>query len=105
MTLASAHGLESRVLPHATDPIHPYPSSMMMFPFAESLELLLRHEGLSVETFVSAQEFLIVHARFAKLPGLDYSLPGLNGLALQKRVAVERHEMPIILSLGTAIFQ
>jgi FixJ family two-component response regulator len=67
----------------------------------ESLELLLRHEGLGVETFVSAQEFLN-HPR-ATVPScliLDFSLPGLNGLELQKRVAVERHEMPIIFITG-----
>ena len=67
----------------------------------ESLELLLRHEGLGVETFVSAQDFLS-HPR-ATVPSclvLDYSLPGLNGLELQKLVAVERHEMPIIFITG-----
>jgi len=67
----------------------------------ESLELLLRHEGLGVESFVSAQEFL-GHPR-ATVPSclvLDYSLPGLNGLELQKRIAVERNEMPIIFITG-----
>ena len=67
----------------------------------ESLELLLRHEGLDVETFVSAQEFL--SRPRAVVPSclvLDYSLPGLNGLELQKLVAVERHEMPIIFITG-----
>jgi FixJ family two-component response regulator len=67
----------------------------------ESLELLLSHEGLGVETFVSAQEFLS-RPRPAE-PSclvLDYSLPGLNGLELQKLVAVERHEMPIIFITG-----
>ncbi len=67
----------------------------------ESLELLLRHEGLCVETFVSAQEFLS-HPR-ATVPSclvLDYSLPGFNGLELQKRIAVERNEMPIIFITG-----
>ena len=67
----------------------------------EALELLLRHEGLDVETFVSAQEFL--RRPRALVPSclvLDYSLPGLNGLELQKLVAVERHEMPIIFITG-----
>ena len=67
----------------------------------ESLELLLRHEGLGVETFVSAQEFLgrpRVNVPSCLL--LDFSLPGFNGLELQKRVAVERHEMPIIFITG-----
>jgi FixJ family two-component response regulator len=67
----------------------------------ESLELLLRHEDLGVETFVSAHEFL--NRSRATGPScllLDISLPGLNGLELQKRVALERHEMPIIFITG-----
>jgi FixJ family two-component response regulator len=67
----------------------------------ESLELLLRSEGLDVETFDSAQEFLSRPP--VTVPSclvLDISLPGLNGLDLQKRVAVERHEMPIIFITG-----
>jgi FixJ family two-component response regulator len=67
----------------------------------ESLELLLRHEGLNVETFVSAQDFLNrPGASAASCLVLDVSLPGLNGLDLQKRVAVDRHEMPIIFITG-----
>ncbi len=67
----------------------------------ESLELLIRSEGLQVETFVSAQEFLSRPQSF--VPScliLDVSLPGLNGLDLQKRVAVERADMPIIFITG-----
>ncbi len=67
----------------------------------ESLELLLRHEGMNVETFVSAQEFLSRPP--VTVPScliLDISLPGLNGLDLQKRIAMERHEMPIIFITG-----
>jgi FixJ family two-component response regulator len=67
----------------------------------ESLELLLRNENLDVETFVSAQEFLTRPPK--TVPNcllLDISLPGLNGLDLQKRLAVERHEMPIIFITG-----
>ncbi len=67
----------------------------------ESLELLIRSEGWQPETFASAQEFL-AHPRML-VPSclvLDVSLPGLNGLDLQKRVAVERIEMPIIFITG-----
>src|SRR5712675_3533370 len=67
----------------------------------ESLELLIRSEGWQPETFESAQEFL-AHPR-ALVPSclvLDVSLPGLNGLDLQKRVAVERPDMPIIFITG-----
>jgi len=67
----------------------------------ESLELLIRSEGWQAETFESAQEFL-AHPR-ALVPSclvLDVSLPGLNGLELQKRVAVQRTDMPIIFITG-----
>jgi FixJ family two-component response regulator len=67
----------------------------------ESVELLLRHEGLDVETYVSAQEFLCrPRATVPSCLILDFSLPGLNGLDLQKRVAKERRDMPIIFITG-----
>lgn len=67
----------------------------------ESLELLIRNEGWRPETFASAQEFL--DRPKALVPSclvLDISLPGLNGLELQKRIAVERTDMPIIFITG-----
>jgi FixJ family two-component response regulator len=69
----------------------------------ESLELLIRSEGWQVETFASAQEFL--DRPRAVVPSclvLDISLPGLNGLELQKRIGGERTEMPIIFITGYA---
>ena len=67
----------------------------------ESVELLIRSEGWLAETFGSAQEFL--DRPRALVPSclvLDFSLPGLNGLELQKRVAAERTDMPIIFITG-----
>ncbi len=67
----------------------------------ESLELLIRDEGWQPQTFASAQEFLD-HPRVA-VPScliLDISLPGLNGLELQKRIAMDRNDMPIIFITG-----
>src|SRR5579863_6421972 len=67
----------------------------------ESLELLVRCEGWRPETFASAQEFLACpRALVPSCLVLDVSLPGLNGLELQKRVAGERTEMPIIFITG-----
>ncbi len=67
----------------------------------ESLELLIRSEGWQPATFASAQEFLAHPRKLApSCLVLDVSLPGLNGLDLQKRVAVERIEMPIIFITG-----
>src|SRR6266481_8836636 len=67
----------------------------------ESLELLIRNAGWQPETFESAQEFL--SRPRAVVPSclvLDLTLPGLNGLDLQKRVAVDRTDMPIIFITG-----
>ncbi len=67
----------------------------------ESLELLIRCEGWQPETFASAQEFLArPRVLVPSCLVLDVSLPGLNGLELQKRVAVERTDMPIIFITG-----
>jgi len=67
----------------------------------ESLELLIRFEGWQPETFESAQEFLTrPRPSVPSCLVLDVSLPGLNGLDLQKRVAVDRADMPIIFITG-----
>lgn len=67
----------------------------------EALELLLASSGWAVETFETAQEFL---ARPRALrPAcliLDVSLPGLNGLELQRRIAGDRADLPIIFITG-----
>src|SRR5579872_5320874 len=67
----------------------------------ESLELLIRCEGWQPETFASAQEFLTrPRALVPSCLVLDFSLPGLTGLELQKRVSVERTDLPIIFITG-----
>ena len=63
----------------------------------ESLKSLIRCEGWQPETFGSARSFL-AHPR-AYVPNcliLNIFLPDLTGLELQKCVAAERTEMPII---------
>jgi FixJ family two-component response regulator len=67
----------------------------------ESLELLVRDENWKPVIFASAQEFLD-HPR-KHVPSclvLDVSLPGLDGLELQKRLAVEHVDVPIIFITG-----
>ena len=67
----------------------------------ESLELLIYNEGWQAKMFASAQKFL--DGPRALVPScllLDISLPGLNGLDLQKHVALERPDMPIIFITG-----
>jgi Response regulator len=67
----------------------------------ESLELLIDFAGWHPETFASAEEFL-AHPRIPK-PSclvLDISLPNLNGLELQKVIATDRVDIPIIFITG-----
>jgi FixJ family two-component response regulator len=67
----------------------------------ESLEGLISSEGWQPETFSSAQEFLS-HPR-ALAPGclvLDVTLPDINGLDLQKRIAADGIDLPIIFITG-----
>lgn len=67
----------------------------------ESLELLIRNAGWQPELFETAQEFLS-HPRVV-VPNclvLDVTLPGINGIDLQKQVALDRTDMPIIFITG-----
>jgi FixJ family two-component response regulator len=100
MTLAHAFGdqLESSTMTPETPIVFVVDDDISV---RESLQLLLQSEGWHPETFASAQEFL--DRPRSLVPSclvLDVSLPGLNGLELQKRVAVERPDMPIIFITG-----
>jgi FixJ family two-component response regulator len=86
---------------HGHCPRHPPHPSYDDISVRESLELLIRCAGWQPETFASAQEFLQrprVVAPSCLI--LDVNLPDLNGLDLQKRVAVDRIDMPIIFITG-----
>jgi len=67
----------------------------------ESLELLIRYAGWQPETFATAGAFL-AHPRVI-VPSclvLDVSLPDLNGLDLQRLIAADRIDTPIIFITG-----
>ena len=67
----------------------------------ESLELLIRNAGWQPELLATAQEFLARPRVLApSCLVLDVSLPGLNGLELQRRIAADRTDMPIIFITG-----
>jgi FixJ family two-component response regulator len=67
----------------------------------ESLEALIRFVGWQPETFASAEEFLARPRPLApSCLVLDVSLPELNGLELQKLLAPDRIDMPIIFITG-----
>src|ERR1700731_2522102 len=99
MSLASAadHELRSPTS-HATPIVFVVDDDISV---RESLESLIRCAGWQPETFASAQEFLSRPRILApSCLVLDVTLPDLNGLDLQKRVAVDRIDMPIIFITG-----
>jgi FixJ family two-component response regulator len=67
----------------------------------ESLEGLIAATGLQAVTFASGEEFLRCERLLrASCLLLDYTLPELNGLQIQERIAASRPEMPIIFITG-----
>ena len=67
----------------------------------ESLRNLIRSAGFSVQTFSSAQEFLV--SQRPQAPSclvLDVQLPGLSGLDLQQELAKGGIQIPIIFISG-----
>ena len=84
--------------------LHPTPVVFVVdddISVRESLELMIRWAGWQPETFASAREFLSRPRVLApSCLVLDVNLPDLNGLDLQKRVAGDRIDMPIIFITG-----
>src|SRR6266446_240341 len=100
MSLASVVDPDARSSPmsHATSIVFVVDDDVSV---RESLEALIRCAGWEPETFASAQEFLARPRVLApSCLVLDVTLPGLNGLDLQKRVAVDRIDMSIIFITG-----
>jgi FixJ family two-component response regulator len=67
----------------------------------ESLALMIQSAGWQPKSFASATEFF-AHPKPA-IPScliLDFTLPDLNGLEMQERIANERCDMPIIFLSG-----
>jgi FixJ family two-component response regulator len=67
----------------------------------KALQRLLQSAGLKAEAFGSAQDFLRDHDRHA--PGclvLDLSMPGLDGLALQRELEQQGSPLPIVFLSG-----
>lgn len=100
MNLARAMGREMGALPKPAD----VPIVYIVdddISVRESLELLVKNENWKPVAFASAQEFL--DHRRDPVPScllLDLSLPGLDGLELQKRLAGESMTAPIIFISG-----
>lgn len=66
-----------------------------------SLSLLLKAHGFVVESFSRAEDFLdFKHRNVATCLVLDLQLPGINGLALQERMAQQQLDIPIVFITG-----
>ncbi|MCW3061881.1 MAG: two component transcriptional regulator, LuxR family [Capsulimonas sp.] len=89
--------------PRSSSLSHPTPIVFVVdddISVRESLELLIDWAGWRPETFSSAQAFLArPRVLVPSCLVLDVSLPDLNGLDLQQRVAA-RSDMPIIFITG-----
>jgi FixJ family two-component response regulator len=98
LSSVSDHETRSAPMSHATPIVFVVDDDVSV---RESLESMIRWAGWQPETFASAQEFLSRPRVLApSCLVLDVTLPGLNGLDLQKRVAVDRTDMPIIFITG-----
>jgi len=98
---APGHELGSLSMSHPTSVVFVVDDDVSV---RESLELLILTAGWRPELFASANAFL-KHPP-TSVPNclvLDISLPGLNGLDLQKRIVAERPEMPIIFITGHGV--
>ena len=66
---------------------------------ANSTRLLVQSFGFKAESFSSAEEFLdsaLVHETERLILILDFRMPGLDGLALQRRLLTANKRIPII---------
>lgn len=61
------------------------------------MKSLVRSLGFSAQTFASAEEFLhSPHLDNTLCVISDVQMPGMSGIDLQKRLATERRDLPII---------
>ena len=67
----------------------------------DSLQGLIRSAGWQAEAFATARDFLALpRAGVPSCLVLDFSLPDIDGLDLQRRVAEQGHDMPVVFVTG-----
>jgi FixJ family two-component response regulator len=98
MNLANAPApqLRSSLVPHTTPIVFVVDNDVSM---RESLDAMILSAGWRPQVFASAQEFLALPRVFApSCLVLDVTLPDLNGLEVQRNIAADRTDMPIIIT-------
>jgi FixJ family two-component response regulator len=65
-----------------------------------ALERLMRSVGLKFRTFASAADFLAANLERPACLVLDVRMPGIDGFALQKRIAGTEEDLPVIFITG-----
>ena len=66
------------------------------FRVRESIESLVESAGFAPLVFSSAEEFFSRETHDATCLITDVRMPGMDGIELQRRVRLERPELPII---------
>ena len=67
----------------------------------KALRRLMRSAGFTVETFLSGAEFLeSLSTRAPRCVVLDLHMPQVDGFEVQKRIALRRPEIPVIIITG-----
>jgi FixJ family two-component response regulator len=68
---------------------------------SQALSRLMRLKGYEVKSYTSPQEFMAHHdAALAGCAIVDVSMPGLNGLELQRALTAEGSHRPVIFITG-----
>ena len=100
LALAAGDGLRSAPMPDGKPIVFVVDDDVSV---RESLEPLIRFAGWQPEVFASAKDFLSRPRELApSCLVLDVNLPDLNGLDLQRQIAADRLDMPIIFLTGYA---
>ena len=69
----------------------------------DALEIMIGYSGWNVKSYADARSFLL--ADTPSVPGclvLDYMMPGMNGLEMQRQLLKRGYELPVIFLTGHA---